>query len=279
MLPKRWFRKSKKAWYLQVERGVQKCLGKTKTEADAAYREWLVNQGEPLHCQNQQKLTVAEIAQEFLDDSQVNNDPRTYEFYRYFIVPFVDRFGAARAACFPPLSFQKWLNDHEGWKACRRNAVVAIRRLFNWAVKQKLIPENPILSVEKPSKRRRKRFMAPPEREFVYNAIRDEQFREFVFAMLETGCRPGEVMAVTADHVSRDGTMWNLDKHKTDRDGEVREIHLTEPMQELTKKLVALYPEGPLFRMYRGKKESKDKYNRAVPGTKVPWTTEPFGSA
>jgi integrase len=150
--------------------------------------------------------------------------------------------------------------------------VVAIRRLFNWAVKQKLIPENPILSVEKPSKRRRKRFMAPAEREFVYDAIRDEQFREFVFAMLETGCRPGEVMGVTAEHVSPDGTMWNLDKHKTDRDGEAREIHLTEPMQALTKKLADLYPEGPLFRMYRGKKAEKDRYNRAVAGMKVPWT-------
>jgi integrase len=271
-LPKPWFRKSKKAWYLQVSRGVQRCLGKSKAEADAAYREWLLEQGEPLPRQDQQKLTVAEIAQEFLDDSKANNDPRTYEFYLYFVVPFVKRFGAARAACFPPLSFQKWLNENKGWQASRRNAVVAIRRLFNWALKHKLIPENPILSVEKPSKRRRKRFMAAPEEEFVYSAIRDEQFREFVFAMLETGCRPGEVMSVTADHVSADGKMWSFDKHKTDRDGEAREIHLTEPMQELTKKLVALYPEGPLFRMFRGKKADKDKYNRAVLGARVPWT-------
>jgi hypothetical protein len=53
----------------------------------------------------------AEIAQEFLDDSKANNDLRTYEFYRYFVVPFVERFGSARASPFPPLSFQKWLNE------------------------------------------------------------------------------------------------------------------------------------------------------------------------
>jgi hypothetical protein len=46
------------------------------------------------------------------------------------------------------------------------------------------------------------------ERESVYKAIRDEQFREFVFAMLETGCRPSEVAKVTARHVSQDWTMW-----------------------------------------------------------------------
>ena len=69
MLPKPWFRKDKKAWYLQVSRHQQKCLGKTRAEADIAYREWLLDQGQPLPRQDQQKLTVAEIAQEFLDDS------------------------------------------------------------------------------------------------------------------------------------------------------------------------------------------------------------------
>src|SRR5262249_61192925 len=98
----------------------------------------------------------------------------------------------------PPLSFQKGLKEHKGGKGSRRNAVAAIRRLFNWAVKRKLIPENPILSVEKPPKRRRNRIMSPLERESVYKAIRDEQFREFVFATLETGCRPSEVARVTA---------------------------------------------------------------------------------
>src|SRR5713226_8917533 len=192
MLPKPWFRKDKKAWYLQVSRYQQKCLGKTKAEADVAYRQWLIEQGGELPANQFKRLTVAEIAQEFLDDSLANNDPRTYEFYRYFVAPFVERFGAALAATFPPLSFQKWLNEHKGWKGSRRNAIVAIRRLFNWAVKRKLIPENPILSVEKPPKRRRNRVISPRERESVYKAIRDEQFREFVFAMLETGCRPSE---------------------------------------------------------------------------------------
>src|SRR5262249_49068217 len=247
MLPKPWFRKSKKAWYLQVSRGVQKRLGKTKAEADAAYREWLLNEGEPLTRQDQQKLTVAEIAQEFLNDSKVNNDPRTYEFYCYFVVPFVRRFGAARAAYVPPLSFQKWLNEHEGWQACRRNAVVAIRRLFNWAVKRKLIPENPILSIEKPKKRRRNRIMTPAERVFVYKTIRDEQFREFVFAMLETGCRPGEIAKVSAANCSQDLSMWIFDEHKTDGTGQARIVYLTPPVHELTRKLLALYPTGPLF--------------------------------
>src|SRR5437868_6459704 len=45
-LPKPWYRKSKKAWYLQVSRGTQLRLGKTREEADRAYRRWLLDQGE-----------------------------------------------------------------------------------------------------------------------------------------------------------------------------------------------------------------------------------------
>src|SRR5262245_55189993 len=92
MLPKPWSRKSKKAWYLQVSRGVQKRLGRTKAEADAAYREWLIEQGLSLPAPERKKLTVEELAQEFLDFARAHTKARTYEFYCYFVSPFVERF-------------------------------------------------------------------------------------------------------------------------------------------------------------------------------------------
>jgi integrase len=148
-----------------------------------------------------------------------------------------------------------------------------VKRLFNWAVNEAgLLKDSPLRSVKKPPKQKRSRVMTAEEREYVYGLVRDRQFREFVFAMLDTGCRPSEVMAVTANHVSRDGTKWVFDEHKTDRTGEARIIYLSPAMRELTRSLAALYPDGPIFRMYRGKKPEKDKYNRAVLGTKVPWT-------
>lgn len=262
-MPKPWYRKSKKAWYLKVSRHQQLKLGKTKAEADAAYRRWLIDQGEEMPAPERKRLTVAELAQEFLDHSKWTNDERTYEFYCYFVVPFVERFGSAAAATFPPLSFTKWLDEHEGWKGSRRNASIAVNRLFNWAVNEAgLLAESPLRSVKKPPKKKRSRVMTPEERDYVYGPIRDEQFREFVFAMLDTGCRHGEVMAVTANHVSRDGARWVLDEHKTDgKTGEARVVYLSPAMQELTKKLVGLYPEGPLFRGYR-----------RFAGVRRPWT-------
>ncbi len=261
MLPKPWYRQSKKAWYLQVSRGVQKRLGKTRAEADAAYRQWLLEQGESLPSAERKRLTVSELAQEFLDFANAHTKPKSYEFYCYFIVPFVDRFGAAPAATFPPLSFTKWLDERAGWKGSRRCAVISVKRMFNWAVEQKLLDANPLRSVRRPPSRRRNRVLSPEERTFILSSIPDEPFRQYVFAMLETGCRPGEVMAVTAQHVSRDCTMWIFGEHKTDHTGQVRVVYLTPAMQELTRKLIALYPDGPLFRSTRRRG-----------GKRLPWT-------
>src|SRR5262245_23974436 len=115
-MPKIWFRKSKNAYYLRIDRHTRKRLGKTRAEAEAAYRRWLLDQGEELPLQQRKKLTVAELAQEFLDHARKHNKPRTYDAYCYFVVPFVERFGSAPAAGFPPLAFTKWLDEHEGWK-------------------------------------------------------------------------------------------------------------------------------------------------------------------
>jgi integrase len=69
-------------------------------------------------------------------------------------------------------------------------------------------------------------------------------------------------MAVTVDHVSRDGSKWTFEEHKSDRQtGEARVVYLSPAMQELTRKLMALYPDGPLFRS-----------TRKFGGVRRPWT-------
>ena len=260
-MPKIWWRESKQAYYLQIDRGTQKRLGRTRAEADAAYRVWLLEQGGDLPAPEKKKLTVAEVAQEFLDHCQAHTKPKSYEFYRYFVVPLVGRFGGAAARTLSPLSFTKWLDEHRGWKGSRRCAVVAVKRMFSWAVENKLLDHNPLAAVRRPPKKKRTRVLSAEERAYVLGAIRDEQFREYVFALLDTGCRPSEVAAVTANHVTRDGARWVFEEHKTDRTGEVRVVYLSPAVQELTRKLAALYPDGPLFRS-----------TRKFGGVRRPWT-------
>lgn len=257
-----WWRESKQAYYLQIDRKRQKRLGKTQAEADLAYRKWLIEEAGSVPEAEQNKLTVAELGEHFLNHSKTNNDPKTYEFYCYFVVPFVQRFGAATAKNFLPLTFTKWLDEHKGWKGARRNAIIAVKRMFNFGTENRLLPDNPLRTVKRPPKKRRNRILDPKERTLLLSAIRDTFFREYCFALLETGARPMEVARVTAAQVSRDGTRWIFDEHKTDATGEARIIYLTPAMQELTRKLLKQFPEGPLFRSTRRKHEVRRPWTR-----------------
>jgi integrase len=105
------------------------------------------------------------------------------------------------------------------------------------------------------------RFLSGVERDLLLASITDRPFKEYCFALLETGCRPMEVARVTAANVTADGKTWILDEHKTDHTGNARIVYLTPAMQELTRRLMREYPTGPLFRG-----------TREVGGIRIPWT-------
>lgn len=84
--------------------------------------------------------------------------------------------------------------------------------------------------------RTRERFVTPEERRKILdNYPGGDPFRDFLFAMEETGCRPGEVAMVTGDHVNLDLGVWVFDEHKTEsKTQEARVVILTPAMAVLT---------------------------------------------
>src|SRR5262249_34619395 len=119
---------------------------------------------------------------------------------RVYLQDFAEIYGALLAKDLKPLHVARWLDAHPGWKGSRRNAVVAVKRAFNWADAEGVLQPNPVKAVKKPPQNRRDRVLSQEEREQILGAIKDRHFREFVFAMMETGARPGEVRKVTAAH-------------------------------------------------------------------------------
>ncbi len=200
-------------------------------------------------------LKVCQVCDLFLDFSAKHHTADTYRGYKDFLQDFCELYGTLPARDLKPLHVTRWLDTHSGWNGSRRNAVVAVKRAFNWADAEGLLQPNPIKGVKKPPQRHRDRVLTPEERQAVLAAIKDEHFRGFVFAMMETGARPGEVRKVTAAHVNLDLGLWVFQEHKTaKRTGRARIIYLTPAMVELTRKLVERFPEGPLFRGPRSKR-------------------------
>jgi integrase len=269
-----WYRASRDAWYVEYK-GQQVKLPKGKANKKAALEAFhrLMALG-PGGFPKYQEITVAHVCDLFLTEvcpyagdppkkQPKANDPqpamkpnatheaRTYWWYRSFLESFCGhkRVGVLPASELKVFHVTQWLNAHPKWKGARRNAVICVKRAFNWATTEGLLKENPLRGLKKPPVKRRERILTASEWEELFAAVLDQEFKDFLTAMRETGCRPGEVRRVTADDVDLKLGIWVLEQHKTRKKTDLpRVVYLTPVMIELCKRLCDRWPEGPIFR-------------------------------
>lgn len=265
--PKPWCRASKNAWYVE-HHFRQHRLGehsdvypppkKTKSGwnapqaiLDAFYKLMATD---PANLPSPETIATRLLCDLFLDHSHKNHSPACYENYRHFLQSFCDAYGRLPAAEVRPFHVTRWLDAHPGWNGGRWHAVIAVERAFSWADQQDILTPNLLRTVKAERVRRRTRVLTRAELAEILGAIRNRQFREFMQAMLEAGCRPSEFARVTAADVRLNQSVWVFGQHKTARKTHrPRVVYLTPAMVELARKLVAQYAEGPLFRGPRGK--------------------------
>lgn len=199
------------------------------------------------------QVLAAVVCDLFLDHSQTHHSPDTFTNYRHFLRSFCQRCGRTPAAELKPFHVTRWLDAHPKWKGARRHAIVAVKRAFAWAEQEGLIVTHPLRTLKAGRAKRRTRVLSPGEIGEIMAAIRDQPFRDFVRAMLETGCRPSEVARVTAAEVNLAAGVWAFAEHKTaKKTHKPRVVYLTPHMVELSRALIAKRPDGPLFRVPRG---------------------------
>jgi integrase len=255
--PEPFFRNYDGWWYVQIGKDQIK-LAKGKDNEDAAWREYyrvMARQGPATPAAPLRNPTVTAVCNLFLDFSGKAHAPRTYEWYRGFLTDFVAYAGRLKITELDAGHVATWLDRHPDWKGTRRAAVVAVKRAFNYAFSEGKIDLNPVRTVKKPPARARERFLTKEERRLIFDRYPEgDCFRDFLFAMEQTGCRPGEVAMVAAGHVDLRTGVWVLDEHKTEHaTGEPRVVILTPAMVQLTRRLMARHPTGPLFRDSRGR--------------------------
>jgi integrase len=265
--PKPWFYASKSAWY--VEHHAKKIrLGSHPEGApppkksatgwnvpssilDAFYKLMATD---PANLPKPDKLQVRVLCDLFLEHSKTNHANDTYVNYKHFLQSFCDSYGTMLAADIKPFHVSRWLDAHPKWNGGRRHGIIAVRSAFSWADKEGVLSPTPLRKLKAERANRRTRILTPAEVGEITGAIRDEAFRQFMKAMLQTGCRPSEVARVTAKNVDLDAGIWRLDQHKTaKKTHKPRIIYLTQEMVDLSKQLMEKHPEGPLFQCPRGK--------------------------
>jgi integrase len=261
--PEPWRRKGVGgAWYAQI-RGVKVWLAPataTKTEATAAlHRELAAQQttGKPARAPTE---TVRDLINRFLAhvEGAVGRDELakvTEEGYRRYLYPAAQRLGHLPASGLKPHHVQEWVNlDPPNWgPTSRHNAVTAIKRMYNWARRAGHVDANPIADLERPTPERREEILTAEQTRRVLDAIRDRPFRDLIEALRQTGCRPGELYALTAAGVDLEAQVWRVRNKTRRKTGEkVRTVYLNDAMVEMSRRLVEAHPSGPIFRNLKG---------------------------
>jgi integrase len=254
--PKPWYRKQTDSWYVQIG-PKQHFLAKGKDSEKAAYAAYhrIMAETKPVE---PDRLTTAKVCDLFLGWSEKHNSPETFEWHRAFLQEFCTTHGDKPAAGVIPHHLTTWLDDHPKWKAGRRHATYCVKRAFAWAVSQGLLTKNPFAGVKVGRTNRREHLISKDDRDRIFAAVPDQAFRDLLTALQETGCRPSEVARVTAADCDLEAGVWVLKDHKTaEKTGRPRVVYLTATMVELSRRLMAAWPEGPLFRTYQGKRPWK----------------------
>ena len=148
-----------------------------------------------------------------------------------------------------------WLLNHPTWKHNSQvTARAIIRSCFNWAVEQSYLPHSPVARLKTGSYHRRDRILTSDERRRIRDSFRDAEFRDYLYFLEQTGCRPfSEAGRLTAAMVDRAEGTITFPKHKTAKKGKTRVVYMTPEVAELVRRRCLERSDGPLFRTRNGK--------------------------
>ncbi len=254
--PKPWYRKSTDAWYAQVNRKQVRLANGRDNRIEAKRKLAEIIAGvRPVKTDT---LTTAKVCDKFLAFSQAEHAPDTYAWHQFYLQKFCDRYGDRPTESLIPHHITEWLSANPTWKGAKRHAKAVVKRAFSWSLREGLVSKNPFADIVVGKAGRRTRVLSKEERQEVIGVIREQRFREFVTALEETGCRPSEVARVAAADVDLTLGLWIFKQHKTaKKTGRERVVYLTPTMLDLTRRLIELFPTGPLFRGRRGQPLTK----------------------
>lgn len=253
--PQPWFRENRNTWYVTID-GVQHNLRTAdKSEAFDRWHKMMSNRDETRL--PTAEFPVANVLALFAEYCEKHNSKSTYEWYRRFLHSFLRTIPKTQVTeQLRPFHVTRWLDANQTWGASsRRGAITALKRAFNWAIQQGYLEHSPIATIQKPRETRRETTLTNEQRQLIFDEAGDQNFRDLLILIQETGCRPQEVRCVEARHVELQKELWvfPVAENKTgDKTGKSRVVYLTPKALEVTRRLVKLHPTGALLRNSKG---------------------------
>lgn len=260
--PKPFFR-SGRGWYVQIgKQQIKLAAGPENPQTEAAawerYHVLMAEQSNPSlptlpQSSADSGLIVAEVLDKYLTWCGNHRSTRTHGWYRDHLQSFLNHLGGnARLAAdaLRPFHVVEWADAQADWSpTTRRGAIIAVQRAYNWAEEIGHLTANPIRKIKKPQARRRESLITPEEFQDILGRYpAGDTFRDLLEFAWETGVRPQEACRVEARHVSLPRHLAAFPPAEAKGKKRWRVIHMTARAEEIIARLIAAYPEGPLFR-------------------------------
>lgn len=176
--------------------------------------------------------TVSDLCDRFLEWSAAKKKPRSHKDDRYFVERHIrPRWGNRKVAEIRNRDAEAFHASLSKTPAHANRLRSCISKLFNLAERWEMRPmnTNPAKHVEPYRERTRKRHLRPDEARAIHGRLVHygetyPQQAAFLWLLIYTGARPGEIAAAKSDQ--RRGNRFELTDHKTDRHGAGRIIFL-----------------------------------------------------
>lgn len=202
-------------------------------------------------------ITFKDLCQKYLAWVKSHQEPRTHEWYANYLDMFCTFPGVAETPAYElkPYQVQEWIDSHgDKWgNNYRGGAIVAVKRVFNWAEELGYGEGNPVKKLKKPSPERRKIYMKPEDYATILSHLDEKDpFRDLVIFVWLTGVRPQEVRHIEPRHIDIVRGRITLPAKESKGKRTERVIHIQGESLEIIQRLLASHPEGKLFRNKRG---------------------------
>lgn len=257
--PKPFFRPGRGLWYVQLD-GKQLNLGSDKAAAFKAYHGLMQQRDEqkqvPSAVSHSFPLVLV-IIDEFLDWCEKHRAPDTYRWYKDRLESFCKTIDAMLTVDhLRPFHIQKWVDNYGVPLASgsRRNLIASVKRAMKWAEELGYIERSPLTHMKKPGCGRKEQIVTQAQYEALLARYKDQEFKDLLTITWETGCRPQESLRVEARHVDLAGSRWVFPASESKGKKIPRVVYLTPIALEITQRLMAKHPVGPLLRNTDGEK-------------------------
>jgi len=254
--PKPFYKKARGVWYVEINRK-QVNLGPDKDEAFRQYHQLM---GKPRE-QHVSPDSLVEIIDAFLDWTQKNRAPDTFEWYQQRLQRFVSTYPEMRVSDLRPYHVEEWVDQYDVAQTTRRNYFRSIKRCLKWARAQGRIDSEPLEGLAVPGSESKDVYVPSDEFERLLTFVPDARFQDLLVTTYQSGCRPQESLRVVADWVDVKNARWVFPSKKSKGKKSPRIIYLNDLALSISIRLLDERPDGELFRNRQDRPWSTEAVN------------------